>query len=392
MRSGLLTIIKKEMTRFFKDRRMILTTIFLPGILIYGVYSLMGSALTGMNTVDEEYIPTVYTVNLPDSISALGAEFGLKFEEEPNPDFDAIYAEIEDKNIDVLVVFPQQFDELVSKYEIADGAAAPNIDIFYNSADTQSSIVHSAVVMMLDTYESTMTNKFDVNNLQKKYDLASDKDASGQYFSMMLPMLMMIFLFSGCMAVAPESIAGEKERGTIATLLITPMKRSQLAIGKIISVSVVAILSATSSFIGTFLSLPKLMGGVGGVQTSYYVIMDYVLILLVLFSTVLLFVGLIAILSAYAKTVKEAGALITPLMIIIMLVGVTAMFGGGAKQDTIFYLIPVYNSVQCLSGIFSFSYSAVNIGISILSNVVYTFVCVAVLTKMFNSEKIIFSK
>lgn len=69
-------------------------------------------------------------------------------------------------------------------------------------------------------------------------------------FSSMLPMLLMIFLFTGCMSVAPESIAGEKERGTIATLLVTPVKRSHIAIGKIIALSIIALLSGISSTLG----------------------------------------------------------------------------------------------------------------------------------------------
>lgn len=77
----------------------------------------------------------------------------------------------------------------------------------------------------------------------------------------MLPMLLMLFLFSGCMAVAPESIAGEKERGTIATLLVTPMKRSDLAIGKILALALIALLSGISSALGTVLALPQADGG-----------------------------------------------------------------------------------------------------------------------------------
>jgi ABC-type Na+ efflux pump permease subunit len=61
---------------------------------------------------------------------------------------------------------------------------------------------------------------------------------------MILPFLILSFLFSGCLAVTPESIAGEKERGTIATLLVTPIKRRELAIGKIISLSILATLAA----------------------------------------------------------------------------------------------------------------------------------------------------
>lgn len=91
----------------------------------------------------------------------------------------------------------------------------------------------------------------------------------------MLPMLLMIFLFSGCMSVAPEAIAGEKERGTIATILVTPTKHSELAVGKIFALSIIALLSGASSTLGTILSLPKLMGGVETMSAAYYTAADY---------------------------------------------------------------------------------------------------------------------
>ena len=72
----------------------------------------------------------------------------------------------------------------------------------------------------------------------------------------------------------------------------------------------------------------------------------------VILSTVLLLITLISIVSAFAKSVKEAQTYVTPLMIVVILVGVTAMFGSGAKTELCYYLIPVYNSVQCMVGIF----------------------------------------
>ena len=138
---------------------------------------------------------------------------------------------------------------------------APNVEVYYNSTSTESSAAYQLVSYALDSYEAALANKFDVNAAtDDSYDLASKEDSTAQFFAMMLPMLMTMFLFSGCMAIAPESIAGEKERGTIATLLVTPIKRSELAIGKIISLSAIGLLSGLSSFVGTMLSLPKLMG------------------------------------------------------------------------------------------------------------------------------------
>ena len=209
---------------------------------------------------------------------------------------------------------------------------------------------------------------------------------------MMLPMLLMIFLFSGCMAVAPEAIAGEKERGTIATLLITPVSRSQIALGKIMALSVIALLSAASSAIGTILSLPKLMGGAGSISGSLYSAGDYLLLAAVIASTVLLLVALISIVSAFAKTMKEAQTLVMPLMLVVMFLGITAMFGNGASNNSAVYLIPLYNSVQSMVSILTFDISALHLLLTVGSNLVYALLGALVLTRMFRSEKIIFSK
>ena len=209
---------------------------------------------------------------------------------------------------------------------------------------------------------------------------------------MLVPMLMMVFLFSGCMAVAPESIAGEKERGTIATLLVTPMKRSHLALGKIISLSVIAILSGLSSFLGTMLSLPKLMGGMEDISASVYQASDYVMLLAVILSTVLVIVSLIAIISAFAKNVKEATTWVTPLMIVCMVIAITSMIDSMKPGNLFFYLIPLYNSVQCMAGIFSFTIELPAVIITVASNLAYAVIGVNVLTRMFSSERIIYTR
>ncbi len=205
-------------------------------------------------------------------------------------------------------------------------------------------------------------------------------------------MLLMVFLFSGCMAVAPESIAGEKERGTIATLLVTPLKRSHLALGKILSLSVIAILSGLSSFLGTMLSLPKLMGGGETMNVNVYGITEYAMLLVVILSTVLVIVAVVSIISAFAKNVKEATGWVTPIMIVSMLFGVTTMVESLSKTEPVWFLIPLYNSAQCMSGIFSLEMDMVNIAVTVASNIVYAGIGVVVLTKMFDSEKVMFSK
>lgn len=400
MNNSILTIIKKEFARFFGDKRMVFTTIIMPGLLIYLIYSFMGDGLKDTFAPDEDYRAKVYVQNMPETVQPIFDSLDMDITNADDMNVDSLKALIETKKIELLVVFPQQFDSSISSYNVLDTTqVAPNVLMYSNFTNVESENAESKVRYMLEEYEKSISNKFDINgyreeNANETFDLATDEDAMGEIFSMMMPFLLLIFLYSGCVAVAPESIAGEKERGTIATLLVTPMNRNHLAFGKIISLSVIALLSGLSSFLGTMLSLPKLMGGaIDGLPTNIYTTSDYALLLGIILSTVLIMISLISVISAYAKTVKEAATMVLPLMIVIMVVGVTSMVGGNEAQTVMsWYLIPIYNSVQAMVGIFSFGYSITNVAITIVVNIIYAGLFSFVLAKMFNSEKIMFSK
>ena len=390
MRNGVLTIMKKELARFFGDKRMVVS-ILMPGVLIYIMYAFMGNAMGSAFGMDEDYTPAIQAVSLPGSMEALLPQTGFSLI--TGTDEEAAREAVTNQELDLLLVFPENFDETVAAYEMSSGLPAPNVEIYYNSASTNSSFAYQSVAGLLDAYEAQMVNKFDVNAGEKAYDLATAEDTAGFFFAMMMPLLLMMFLYSGCAAVAPESIAGEKERGTIATMLITPIRRSDIALGKILALAVISMLSAASSTIGTVLALPKMMGGMTDeMRADIYGIQDYLLLAAVILSTVLVLVTLISILSAFAKTIKEAQTYAMPVMLLAMGLGITGMFGGGASQELTSYCIPLYNSVQCMSGIFSFSVLPLGVAVTVGVNLLLTMLGVVVLAWMFNNEKIVFSR
>ncbi len=390
MRNGVLTIMKKELARFFGDKRMVVS-ILMPGVLIYIMYAFMGNAMGSAFGMDEDYTPAIQAVSLPGSMEALLPQTGFSLI--TGTDEEAAREAVTNQELDLLLVFPEGFDEAVAAYEASSGAPAPNVEVYYNSASTNSSFAYRAVVDLMDAYEAQMVNKFDVNAGGEGYDLATAEDTAGSFFAMMMPLLLMVFLYSGCAAVAPESIAGEKERGTIATMLITPIRRSDVALGKILALALISMISAASSTVGAVLALPKMMGGMTeGVSADIYSIQDYLLLAAVIFSTVLVLVTVISILSAFAKTIKEAQTYVMPVMLVVMGLGIVGMFGGGASQELASYCIPLYNSVQCMMGVFSFTSLPLGVAVTVGVNAAVTLLGVAVLAGMFNSEKIIFAR
>lgn len=392
MKSGILTIMKKELARFFGDKRTV-AGVLLPGVMIYVLYSFMGTAMGSVFGVEEDYVPSIQAVRLPQSIAALADSAGMALTEGEEAGLPAAMDQVAGQELDLLVVFPEDFDQAVADYSVASGEPAPHVEVYYSSVSTASQSAYMAFTGLLNSYESLLANKFDVNAGEGVYDLATAEESTGALFAMLMPMLLMMFLYSGCSAVAPESIAGEKERGTIATMLVTPIRRSDIAVGKILALAVITVLSGASSALGTILSLPNLMGGAAGeMDANIYGVRDYLFLAAVILSTVLLLVTLVALLSAFAKTVKEAQTYAVPLMILVMVLGITGMFGGGASQNLAVYAIPLYNSVQCNVGIFSFSLLGQAVALTAAVNGAATLLGVFVLTRMFNSEGIIFGK
>ena len=380
-------IMRKEFARFFKDPRLVLGTLILPGLLIFFVYTLLGSVF-----YEKEPSYTLKIVNPSASFAALFEEQdAYTLEEAEASQVEAIKGEIKEGKTDLLIVFPENFDAILvgGAYAPPGEESSPNVEVWYDSAQMRSATAYNTVAGLLDTLEDMVSSRFDVN-LSGGGDLSTKAEAEASYYAMLLPFLVLTFLFSGCLGIAPESIAGEKERGTIATLLVTPIRRSELVIGKICSLSVLSALSAISSFIGTFLAMPKLMGGNVGDMFAAYTAGDYLALFAVMLSAVLLIVCIISILSAYAKSVKEATAFAMPVMVIVMLLGLSSMIFGTVKNPAAF-LIPAYNCVQMMSQIFSRALSPVCLVITLASNAVYIGLLVFALTKMFKSEKCMFN-
>jgi sodium transport system permease protein len=397
-RNNTWTIIRKEFARFFGDRQLLFTTVIMPGLLIYLIYSLMGVGIRNMESQGEQDLVMLKVENMPPSMLPLlesaDSSVTILHESFGQADINAL----QDKDINVVLMrFPAQFDSLVASYQPSTGLPAPNVEIYYNSANNASNRVYMTLEAALTAFENAQANLFDINRAdseEQTFNQASDDQVVGDILSKLLPMLIIMMLFSGTMAIAPSSIAGEKERGTIATLLVTPMKRSELALGKIVSLSSIALLSGISSFIGIALSLPNMISaGNESIDIPFnYTTNDYIALLLVILASVLVMASAVSLLSALAKDVKNAGTMVTPFMLVVMLAGLLPMFQSGTAQNLAVYLIPFYNAIEVMADVFAHSMRWTPVLVTLVSDIAYTGIAVFGLTRMFNSEKVMFSK
>ena len=297
----------------------------MPGLLIYIIYSFMGMGMKKMATEGTNEQVTLCVENLPVSVAPLVDGLpNTTVSQQPVSQEDIDKLKTKDLNV-VLVRFPQGFDEKVATYDPQSGEFAPNVQIYYNSANNASSRVYHMLEASLSAYEDQLSNRFDINRVESvedQFDMANKDDVLGSVLSKLIPMLILMLLFSGVMGIAPSAIAGEKERGTIATLLVTPMKRNELALGKVVSLSGMALLSGISSFIGIVLSLPKMIqADTAGVELGLnYTGGDYAVLLITILATVLIMASVVSLFSALAKDVKNAGTMIVPFMLVAKIV------------------------------------------------------------------------
>lgn len=386
--NNIFTILKKELRRFFTDKRMLLS-LFLPGILIFIIYTAMGSVFSNFFNPSDDYNYIVYIDNPVEEFNVINTSSPYKIEIKnfnnlSNEEKENYKNDIKNEKIDLLICFESDF------YNKLNNGEKPNVEIYYLSTSTASSTIYNYYFQTLNNNSMTINYNYFVNqNSDINYDLSTDEDKSKVIITMVLPFILVIMLFTGCMNVTTESIAGEKERGTIATLLVTPVKRSEIALGKILALSITSIVSSISSFLGLALSLPKLLQGTGDITLSMYGISTYIYVLLIIIVITILFTTLLSIVSCFSKSIKEANQYATPLMFLIMAISWSTYFI--SNNNWYLYLIPIFNSINCLSEIFSLNFNLINFLITIISNIVYISLGVFVVTKMFDNEKVMFN-
>lgn len=384
-------IVKKELKRFFTDKRMIMSLI-LPGVLIFVLYSLMGNFIGKAITPADDYEYVICVENESATLDGYLSTLGFKYKKVNAPREEA-EKKLVDKEIDLYVSFSEDFDDAGAD------KAGKNVVIEYNSAKRESAKIYSALqTLYMQNSVASVDYNYSINAGVENPDMATEEDVVKMMLTMFMPFILMVFLVTGSVSVASESIAGEKERGTIATLLVTPVKREYIALGKIIALTVTSLFSSLVSFVGIMASLPNLLqlekiGDVTSIDLSVYGASTFVGILGIILITVMMFTMIMSVLSTFAKSVKEATQFVTPAMIVVMLASVTSMIGGGkAVTNPALYLIPIYNCAQCLTMLFSGEFYGLCYLFTILSDALFVVLGVVLLAKMFNNEKIMLNK
>ena len=391
---NVLTIFLKELKRVFTDKRMLIS-LFLPGVLIYFVYTLMGTVMTKVVTqssTKDTNFQVAYTDNFNSSktdgqlpklmtyvdevMKASKNNNTATFKEFTTGELESYKEELRQGKYHLVVAFTDDFEN-----KLGDASGANDIDIFYNGDSSASSDLYSYVSQVV----SVAYTNYTVNKNGAVTANVGEKDMMAMKIAaMIIPMVTISILFSTVISLCPEAIAGEKERGTLASLLLTPIKRGEFVAGKILSLSTTAIASGIVSFTGLILSIPKLMGGFNITISP----LDGLLLFLLVVTVLLLFVAIGVFISALSNTVKEAAGYLSPIMIVFMLFGMAPSLFGFDQWYLSF--VPILNVCVSINALLN---GAENLllffGLTVASTVLYTGLLMFGVTKLFNKERVV---
>jgi len=395
---NIFNIVKKELDKIFHSPRLIFSTFILPGLLIFVMYSFMGSsAQTQANkNYDHNYkivLNGVESSNFESILSNMQIDEKTKFK----VTIDYLKGKnkeelLKSEEADIIISYNDNIDEVLSQ----ETPGSADILLEYYSKNSYSSVISSNILATLSMLEEQINgaNEFIITPTST-LDIATSEEKSSSFLAMLAPMLIMTFIFAGALSIGADSIAGEKERGTIATMLMAPISKNEIVFGKIISAIILTIIAAICSFIGLIASLSKLVsiGGDAGMELSLslnFVTCIELLALIVLVSLVAVSLFLIA--STYAKSTKEATMYAMPVYIIGIISGVFTMFETSVPTNLAPYFIPIYNLTLGLKGVFMGDLLPQCFLVIFLSNIVFFAIIIVIVKRMFASERIMFSK
>ena len=393
MLNGIKQIFGKEMARILKDKKMVFSVVLL---------TIINNLAGQMQSDIEEHKAIVWMQNEPDSFETFLASAGAEYDIRTIAS-DSDRGEAEDAilngDADLLIEFPVDFDAMIAGFQ--EGDAVPQIKTYYNPSEEYSSQAYQEIsVGVLESYRQTLLagrvgnpdaiTVFTVNSDNDDMVIQDDEKASGQALGMMLPYFITILLFAGAMGIGTDMIAGEKERGTMASLLVAPVKRSSIVLGKVFALMVVSGISSLVYVAGMVICTPFMMDSMTGMDEALNLNLgpDQILMLgLLLVAIAFLYSAVVALISVFAKTTKEASSYIMPVYMVVLVVGLLTMFrmGDGGPWD---YYIPFYNSAIALQAILSHELTMSQYLITLVETLALGGILTVLIARAFNNEKV----
>jgi sodium transport system permease protein len=391
-------VYRKELTEWLRDRRTLISTVLVPLL----AFPLLMVGITALATImignAEKEVPKVMILGGEDSPQLLD---DLKKTDQLNI---VTYADnwkdqISNKEIRAAVEIPKGFQTALTEGQ------SPTIQVYFYEGELKSAFGRDHLKKVVEDYrDAVVKDRLAAKSLPasvltpfeiKQENVAPPEKVSGAGIGGFIGYAVILLCLTGAMYPAIDLTAGEKERGTIETVLSSPISRLDLVVGKFLLVfsgslasAILSVISMGTSF--AILGHTQLMNSSGGQSlnlnlgpVSVVAVFFMALPLAFLFSAVLMTIAL------FAKTYKEAQSYLTPLTFLVVIPAVASIMPGVELTPKL-ALIPVLNTSLVCREIITGTYHWGSIVMIFFSTCVYAAAALFLAVKMFQREDVLF--
>jgi len=304
-------------------------------------------------------------------------------------------AKLQNSDIQAILVIPPDF-----KYKI-EQEESNKLILKYDATEAKSKIAKQRIDQVIEKYKAEILfqrlSRLDLKEefltplILQEENIATAEKITGSFLATLLPYLIIILIFTGAMHTAVDITAGEKERGTIATLLVSQISRLEIVLGKCFAVMLISFTSMVLGLFGltlAFLSGTSITGGIEGVQFGISVNTIF-LLFLVLFPLVGLASAVLVMVGIFARNIREASSYITPIYMLTIFLGIISISQGMELTGKMF-LVPVLNSSFVFKELLMGKIYWDHIITTFSANIIIAGIALFGTTRLFNKEEVLF--
>jgi sodium transport system permease protein len=391
-------VYRKELTDSLRDRRTVISMIVVPILLMPMLTIFVGVLSARLIGRAMQQVPSVMIIggeNSPQIVAALRALSDVQIV----PAGSDYAQQIVDKKIRAAVVLPSDFDAIIAREE----TASVRIDMYQGEINSGFS-ADKLQKFFRDFRDRAIRERLQARHLPgeladplrvEERNVAPPEKVGGVVLGGLVPYFVIILSLTGTMYPAMDLTVGEKERGTIETILCSPISRISLVLGKFLMVFTASLSTAAlaiSSMALTLAAACKMVGGmphISGMGLEFKISVSAVWVFLMIVPLALLFSAALLAISLFARNFKEAQSYLSPLTIVVVAPAIVSVLPG-VELNAGMSLIPILNtslvSKEIVSGTYHWGYIALIFG----SSCVYAAVALWVAIRLFQREEVLF--
>lgn len=382
MKNNLWNILKKELRELFRDKKslamMLVIPIFIP-LLVIGMSALFESQ---MNVDTNEYNKIGFNYELSETEKQIAKEMDIDIVENTTKKLKGKYKE---GKIDLYITKKDNHYTIHSDGSDASTYASTLVETYFN---TYKEILQQ---------QALQENDIDANQILNIITIEEKVVEEDNFFASYIKNYAFLFIIMAITVSATypatDTTAGERERGTLETLLTFPMKSKDIIIGKFLGVTVSSIITGLLSLILAIISLfisKDMFTIYEGVNTMYS--LSSIIYAIVVIITYSFFIsGLCIAIASTSKTFKEAQSALTPLTFISLFPGMIA-FMIGITTTPLIAIIPFLNFTTIFTDITAGNINILHILLMVISTIIYISIVLYYIIKQYKSEKVLFAK